>query len=645
MGSDSDALLPEQDETDEYPMDLVNGEQQCVMSDKLAVAPATKRPPPTPQQEAKQHKFTFYGVKYRSVNNHNIIYSIQKANTRKHLALIDRGANGGIAGDDARIIIAIIRQQAYVGKGQSILSNGQMEHFKIVMDDKSTKVGGQQRLTTPDGFVLPLDISNGLPYLRMRPPTECELSNPNIPHVVLTYDTDWDPCVLDHLVDDMEEWAKSIPDHEWANPVPNCDPEDEERLFDLVGVLENNKAVTSFKDSKLDETTDFFENFNCVLPTDGLFEQHHRAFDNLTWFDCNMIDLFGFDAAPEDSPIPECFKVYKARKPPSILFSPGQSVNYDIESAPLKDSSFKDLILDLGKSTRKTPHGELDCQKSALEDAVAFFTYFVLEDDLLQQLLEASMGRDDATSALPPVHDGNKSDREPDQTIDEIATNKSILVCTLGILEATLDCTLDSLGPLDFDLIDRGLSTANIPNATLVPKHCTDHDQNVLDSTAIGTGEAKPTFNQVDSHNCNRALLFTTMNGHSALDCAINFFQSFAYANPIDGLHEVHRPPTSDLARLERSMEDPINLDRTGATQVAMPELEIYQSHKQPLTQEARFELVLYQSHKQSSTQEARFDDDNRKPDGRNGPPPCNSFEHGFQPTEVELKNPSCEVS
>ncbi|CAJ1956182.1 unnamed protein product [Cylindrotheca closterium] len=91
-------------------------------------------------------------------------------------------------------------------------------------------------------------------------------------------------------------------------------------------------------------------------------------------------------------------------------------------------------------------------------------------------------------------------------------------------------------------------------------------------------------------------------------------------------------------------MEDPINLDCTCATQVALPELEVYQSHKQPLTQEARFELVLYQSHKQSSTQEAHIDDDTRKPDGRNGPPSCNSFEHGLQPTEVEPKNPSSAV-
>ncbi|CAJ1950921.1 unnamed protein product [Cylindrotheca closterium] len=370
------------------------GELQRVMSDKLAVVPATKRTPPPPQQEVKQHELTLNGITYRSVNNHTIIYSIQKVNTRKHLALIDRGANGGIAGDDARIIhksnctvdvqgidnhqvtdipivtlaglihtqrgpaIAIMHQQAYIGKGQSILSSGQMEHFKIVVDDKSTKVGGQQRLTTPDGFVLPLDIRNGLPYLQMRPPTDRELSNPDIPHVVLTSDTDWDPSVLDHSIEDMEEWAKSVPDY---------DSEDEERPFDLVGVLKNNKAVTSFKESKLDETIDYFENFNCVLPTDGLYKQHHRACEDLTWFECNMADLFGFGAAPEDSPIPECFEVYEACKRPSVLFDPGQPVNYDIESAPLEANSFKDLILDSDKPTlrrsprhkaRKTPHGE-----------------------------------------------------------------------------------------------------------------------------------------------------------------------------------------------------------------------------------------------------------------------------------------------
>ncbi|CAJ1956970.1 unnamed protein product [Cylindrotheca closterium] len=166
MGSNETSTLTPAQEPEDGPPDKLlatqhttkPGELQRVMSDKLAVAPATKHLPPTPQQEVKQDEFMLNGVKYRSVNNHTIIYSIQKVNTRKHLALIDRGANGGI-GDDACIIhktnsglihtqrgpaIAIMHQQAYIGKGQSILSSGQMEHFKIVVDEKSTKAGGQQ---------------------------------------------------------------------------------------------------------------------------------------------------------------------------------------------------------------------------------------------------------------------------------------------------------------------------------------------------------------------------------------------------------------------------------------------------------------------------------------------------------------------
>ncbi|CAJ1933744.1 unnamed protein product [Cylindrotheca closterium] len=166
---------------------MMPGELQRVMSDKMAAVRATKRPPPTPPtQEAQQHAVTINGIKYRSYYHNTIVYSVQKVNTRKHLALIDRGSNGGIAGDDARIIfktnctvdvqgidnhqvtdipivtlaglvhtqhgpaIAIMYQQAYIGKGQSILSSGQMEHFKVTVDVKSSRVGGQQRMADDD---------------------------------------------------------------------------------------------------------------------------------------------------------------------------------------------------------------------------------------------------------------------------------------------------------------------------------------------------------------------------------------------------------------------------------------------------------------------------------------------------------------
>ena len=373
------------------------GELQRVMSDKMAAVPATKRQPPQPPpQQVKQHEFVINGVKYRSVNNHTITYSVTKVQTRRHLTLVDRGANGGIAGDDVRVInrapgrtvdvqgidnhqvtdipivtslgfiqtqrgpaIAVMNQQAYIGKGQSILSSGQMEHFKIHVDDKSIKVGGKQQLTTPEGFIIPLDIKNGLPYLKMRPPTDRELSNPDIPHIVLTSDVDWDPSVLDYSIPDMDAWVQSTPDYA---------SDDEERPFDDVGILKNNKAVTSFKESKLDAAIDFFENFNCVLPTDGLYEQHSRIHQGIDWFDCNMADLFGFHVEPEPPPIPDEYEVREARRRPSALFVPESPIVFDIESTPLKDiPTSKGLVTDSDKpmprrsprhKARKTPHGE-----------------------------------------------------------------------------------------------------------------------------------------------------------------------------------------------------------------------------------------------------------------------------------------------
>ncbi|CAJ1941473.1 unnamed protein product [Cylindrotheca closterium] len=59
--------------------------------------------------------------------------------------------------------ILIMNQFASIGKGQFILSSPQMEHFGIEVDDRSSKVGGKQRLSAPDGWVIPMEIVNGLP--------------------------------------------------------------------------------------------------------------------------------------------------------------------------------------------------------------------------------------------------------------------------------------------------------------------------------------------------------------------------------------------------------------------------------------------------------------------------------------------------
>ena len=126
-------------------------------------------------------------------------YIFQHANHTNN-QLVDRGANGGLAGSDMRVIykthrkinisgidnhevtgldvvtaatllntslgkvIGIFNEYAYLGKGSSIHSSGQLEWFKTLVDEKSIKVGGTQLITTLDGYSVPLLIRDGLAY-------------------------------------------------------------------------------------------------------------------------------------------------------------------------------------------------------------------------------------------------------------------------------------------------------------------------------------------------------------------------------------------------------------------------------------------------------------------------------------------------
>src|SRR6056300_1198686 len=323
---------------------LPPGELKRVMSDKLAAQKATPH-----KTQANKNEITIDGVTYRACM-HKIVYSVMSSSTsRKNRQLVDRGANGIVGGEDARVLfmtdrtvnvegidrhqmnniligtlcgyvqtnrgpaIAILNQAANTGRGQTILSSIQMEAFGVNVDDKSIKVGGKQCISTPDGFEIPLDIQNGLAYIKMRPPTDRELAS-DIPHVVLTSDKDWDPSVLDHSIDDVEQWALDR---------PTDGPEEIERPFDNLGILKATKAVSSTTDDGLDtfeSILEYFETFDQYLPTDGLYEastpdpDHHHA-------------------DPDPLP-PECL-VYEARRRPPALFVPEPSVTFDIESAPL----------------------------------------------------------------------------------------------------------------------------------------------------------------------------------------------------------------------------------------------------------------------------------------------------------------------
>jgi hypothetical protein len=178
--------------------------------------------------------------------NMGITYTISK-HAHTFGSLIDRGANGGLVGDDVRIIaktgkfvdvagidnhtvndlelvtaagyvntnrgprIVILNQYAYLGKGKTIHCCAQLEHFKNNVDDRSRKVGGLQRILTLDGTVLPLAVRSGLAYLDIRPPTDEELET--LPHIILTSDDVWDPSIMDYEHDASDDFAASFPDN------------------------------------------------------------------------------------------------------------------------------------------------------------------------------------------------------------------------------------------------------------------------------------------------------------------------------------------------------------------------------------------------------------------------------------------------
>ena len=166
------------------------------------------------------------------VGQHNIVHA--------NKALVDRGANGGIVGEDMVIVdgsqrhvdvsgldghkvsqlhivtaqaliqthkgnaIATFHQMAYLGKGHSILSCIQMEHHGAEINDRSTLLpGGKQRILI-DNYPIPLDIIGGLPYLCCHKPTDEEVAT--LPHIIMTSDVEWDPSVYDHKIDDMEKF-------------------------------------------------------------------------------------------------------------------------------------------------------------------------------------------------------------------------------------------------------------------------------------------------------------------------------------------------------------------------------------------------------------------------------------------------------
>ena len=153
-------------------------------------------------------------------------YLFQHAN-HTNQQLVDHGGNEGLAGPDMRGIhrtyrkikiqdidnhevadldvvtaatllntpqgkvIGIFNEYAYLWKGSSIHSSGQLEWLQTKVDETSVKVGGTQLINTLDGYPVPLLIKDGLAYATsLGKPTDQDMDT--YPHVFITSPDEWD---------------------------------------------------------------------------------------------------------------------------------------------------------------------------------------------------------------------------------------------------------------------------------------------------------------------------------------------------------------------------------------------------------------------------------------------------------------------
>ena len=164
-------------------------------------------------------------------------YPFQHAN-HTNQQLVDHGANGGLAGSDMHVIhrtyhkikiqdidnhevtgldvvtaatllntpqgkvMGIFNKYAYLWKGSSIHSSGQLEWLQTNVHETSVKVGGTQLINTLDGYSVPLLIKDGLAYATsLGRPTDLDMDT--YPHVFFTSPDELNPSqVPDQLFGD-----------------------------------------------------------------------------------------------------------------------------------------------------------------------------------------------------------------------------------------------------------------------------------------------------------------------------------------------------------------------------------------------------------------------------------------------------------
>ena len=76
--------------------------------------------------------------------------------------------------DEGKTIL-IMSQYAKHDTGKTIHSKNQLEHFRCVVLNTAKHHGSKQALYTPEGYIVPVHIHNGLFYIDMKPPSDSDM--------------------------------------------------------------------------------------------------------------------------------------------------------------------------------------------------------------------------------------------------------------------------------------------------------------------------------------------------------------------------------------------------------------------------------------------------------------------------------------
>jgi hypothetical protein len=207
---------------------LKTGDPRKMLSNRLAKPPTGAVASPATEVTIGGHIVGSFiannDIMRFQAHNTNVVYRVSRlTHIEPGIDMVDRSANGGVAGSNMHVIfrhptrsvdiegydqhcttniplvtcanvvhthccevVAIYHNYAFTGKGRSIHSVPQLEAYKQLVDDKSVRIGGLQRITTADGYILPVDIINAFPYVKTRACSDDDFET--LPHVIMTGD-------------------------------------------------------------------------------------------------------------------------------------------------------------------------------------------------------------------------------------------------------------------------------------------------------------------------------------------------------------------------------------------------------------------------------------------------------------------------